>query len=690
MSSPQAIAAVARGPLRYRSAASCRRSTLHIKMPHVEPHELQPGFVAAVNASLAAHGTGVQVVGACVRRGCVELTLDLVERAGAAGTAGVLGGGHGASSHVALSSLVLSALGCPPSQPGKCRGAAAAVAQPDVLVQCGGQCWALQWDPTVMQWQVQVAAPGSGEHQQQQQWQEEATPSGNSSGGATDDAPSVFIFAPSAVLVLPGAATARITMACIGDAAWQHAPPSASSPADVPPGALVAPGSPSGSAAPLRFLARGNGRSVPARLLSVTPATPNTSPAGRSATPTPSPRHGGGAQAVLTTAPVHEVEVEVDVAALSAGRPRCSPGLVLRLELWRGARVADSASVACLVHPGLVEELGQLQVAGGAEPGAVAAAVATVSPFSSFSSSSPLVQLLDTRGDMEQLLADLGSWLDLAAHRGPGAQGQGQGAAGADPEDLSGQVRNLMADPRLQQCVEAGGRALLQHFVSHGLVGLACWLHGDLARGGVRLGSLVPWAGEAGEQQQGQAGRGTLEPADADARPPVSLLHHAVRSGRYDMVQAVLRWAAEVEAEVPGGPSGAALRAWSCRCPGGLTPLHLLAADARSPEESRLCSVEPPEGVPAGCGGGALLPGALDALLRAVLRAWPDAVTVWNTARDDGGNTPAGLWAALGGQDIQPQLAAQVGTCGAAPGARERRHRLLVSVQPSPSDEHPV
>ncbi len=679
MSSPQAIAAVARGPLRYRSAASCRRSTLHIKMPHVEPHELQPGFVAAVNASLAAHGTGVQVVGACVRRGCVELTLDLVERAGAAGTAGVLGGGHGARggsgiggwrcgfgesgvvggevalpmADVDLSSIVLSALGCPPPT---------AAAAADVLVQCDGQCWALQWDPTVMQWQVQTAAPDSGEQQralppagppdetltaaptQDVFTSHEASPS-------VQDEEQVLMFTPMAVHMPAGSTSVCIAVSLLspGDISRDlrqllHGQDSTSSYTAnrIPDAGLE-------SRPPMRVLAKANGRSVVARAVGICTAT----------------------GLLRSGQVVHEVEVEVDVAALSAGRPRCSPGLVLRLELWRGARVADSASVACLVHPGLVEELGQLQVAGGAEPGAVAAAVATVSPFSSFSSSSPLVQLLDTRGDMEQLLADLGSWLDLAAHRGPGAQGQGQGAAGADPEDLSGQVRNLMADPRLQQCVEAGGRALLQHFVSHGLVGLACWLHGDLARGGVRLGSLAPWAAEEGEQQQwaaeegeqqqGQAGRGTLEPADADARPPVSLLHHAVRSGRYDMVQAVLGWAAEV----PGGPSGAALRAWSCRCPGGLTPLHLLAADARSPEESRLCSVEPPEGVPAGCGGGALLPGALDALLRAVLRAWPDAVTVWNTARDDGGNTPAGLWAALGGQDIQPQLAAGVLQVGA-------------------------
>lgn len=52
-----------------QQAARQRCTQLYIKLPGLDPKDLRPGFVAAVNESLQLHGSALQVVGAAVRRG---------------------------------------------------------------------------------------------------------------------------------------------------------------------------------------------------------------------------------------------------------------------------------------------------------------------------------------------------------------------------------------------------------------------------------------------------------------------------------------------------------------------------------------------------------------------------------------------------------------------------------------------
>jgi hypothetical protein len=80
-----AVAMLRRSNLCYRSASaavvhrgtaagSTGRAThtqVHIKIPHIYPQDLRPDLVAAVNESLRMYESGLQVVGAYVRRGCV-------------------------------------------------------------------------------------------------------------------------------------------------------------------------------------------------------------------------------------------------------------------------------------------------------------------------------------------------------------------------------------------------------------------------------------------------------------------------------------------------------------------------------------------------------------------------------------------------------------------------------------------
>jgi hypothetical protein len=61
-----------------------------VKIPFAEPGQLQPGWLAGLNDVVFA-GAGAAVVGAAVRAGCIDLTLDLL-RSGAVAPAGELSG----------------------------------------------------------------------------------------------------------------------------------------------------------------------------------------------------------------------------------------------------------------------------------------------------------------------------------------------------------------------------------------------------------------------------------------------------------------------------------------------------------------------------------------------------------------------------------------------------------------------
>ncbi|PNH08618.1 hypothetical protein TSOC_004807 [Tetrabaena socialis] len=102
-----AAAALLRGPR--------RAMQLHIKLPQVDPADLQPGFVGAIDAALRSHGSPLVLAGANVRRGCVQLTLDLLEAYGGGGFGcTAAGGGTAMCLELDLPALVLSALGVPP------------------------------------------------------------------------------------------------------------------------------------------------------------------------------------------------------------------------------------------------------------------------------------------------------------------------------------------------------------------------------------------------------------------------------------------------------------------------------------------------------------------------------------------------------------------------------------------------
>ncbi|GFR46977.1 hypothetical protein Agub_g8629 [Astrephomene gubernaculifera] len=153
------------------------------------------------------------------------------------------------------------------------------------------------------------------------------------------------------------------------------------------------------------------------------------------------------------------------------------------------------------------------------------------------------------------------------------------------------------------------------------------------------------------------------------------------------MVRTVLGWLASGnsinnnDSSSGGGCADASAVWWAACGPTGMTPLHLLAADA-----AETCNVEEagpaaaaalPYGTYAttdadegaddadygdGCGGVGedVAGGDYAALLRWVLRSFPAAVAVWSGARDAAGRTPAMLWEALGGRE--EQLGATVAT----------------------------
>ncbi|KAG2447052.1 hypothetical protein HYH02_007803 [Chlamydomonas schloesseri] len=707
-----------------QQAARPRCTQLYIKLPGLDPNDLRPGFVAAVNESLQLHGSPLQVVGAAVRRGCVELTLDLMEREdAAAAVAALLASGNAAAVQAAaadaelsevldLPALILSAMGVPQTSGGLLRlptGAGAApYADSDggesgegeersgqcVFVQRRGNCWSLQWDPDAMTWAVR--------DQPVDRLDAVSAPFGAAAAGASP-APQVMLHAPMAahaeeqlaaavavaaqqqLMLLAGGSEAqlgagswpklRLAVAVQGCEAWRFAGCAAAEAAVV--GALEG-----AAAADLSLVAKANGRCVDVPVLSLL--------------------RSGGALAL---------QVEVDVALLAAGRPSRCPGLVLRLELWRGAappagsaaaaaamaaeeeeneaagqppRMLDAVCVACLREAGPVSELQALQ--------RDLAAAGQLDPCDDAFLSGP-----EQREEAEQLLGDLATWLDfVAALHGSaagaagrstsGARGRPSAAAGCvaagrqcrsveaaaakqppavgleDEEqqqqqqqgernelDLSGEVAHLLLEPDLQPTLLAAGQHLLEHFVQHGRAELARCVHEQLAAAVQRLAAAGGAAAAAVPALASPACRG----GNVTAAPALTLLHRAVRSGSQRMTELVLQWYRESEQATEAGAATGTV--WDARAPGGITPLHILAAEAR-------CLPPLPDQLPSMAAAAAPSdpgsPTAAEALLRWIMASFPDAVTVWNTARDAAGNTPAALWAALGGGDMQLVAAA--------------------------------
>ncbi|GIL60356.1 hypothetical protein Vafri_14970 [Volvox africanus] len=579
------------------AGAGAGRIRFQIKIPHMDPRDLRPDLVFAVGESLRVHDSGLQLVGAYVRRGCVELTLDLLDYGTALGRDGVSTAcSNLAHDEIELAALVLSALRMRPQPAPAVAPLAVADSgqqqqqQPDdddILVQRVGACWSMGWDADAQRWQAR---------------------STHGAVGTRDcvDGMVVSMSAPVAVQaatqLAPGAAATGcgalrvevdLRMETRVDMADIHMDPTV-----------------------LTVIAKANGRTVTAQVLS-------------------GPWRSIGATDVTLVSPLlpplssSVMELEFDLAHLAAGRSEASPGVVVRLELWYGARILDITSLACLVDESAVSELLAVQRD-------LAAAGRLDAEDEAYTS--PEQQMVE----MQHLLGDLCVWLDFAAMSPtpeivglsdmtalapappsiipPAAQLSPQ-----DPLDMSTQVAALLRSPALQQPMLEAGRHLLQYFVCQGHTALARAVYTDLAPRAAAAGMSLDKYGEH-----------------------LPLLHRAVRSDRREMVEMVLTWLCGPDSATTPG-----VAVWGNCSPSGITPLHLLAVDAR-------------------CGGADIKAAVHDspdlmaasresiALLRWILTTWPAAVTVWNTARDVRGNTPAMLWAALGGQDVQVQTAAAV------------------------------
>ncbi|KAG2444315.1 hypothetical protein HXX76_001072 [Chlamydomonas incerta] len=672
--------AAAVSPLLPRQAPRPRCTQLYIKLPGLDPKDVRPGFVAAVNNSLQLHGSSLQVVGAAVRRGCVELTLDLMEREdAAAAVAALLASGNAAAAAAAaadaelsevldLPALILSAMGVPQTSGGLLRLPAGTAAYGDagehggasegeerggqcVFVQRRGNCWSLEWDPDAMTWAVRDQ-PVDRLH----------APSAPLGAGAPPAPPQVMLHAPLAAHAeeqlaaaaavaaqqqlaalaggseaLPGSGSwpkLRLAVAVQGCEAWRFAGYAGAEAAAAAAGAPAA-----GAAADLSLVAKANGRCVDAQVLSLL--------------------RSGGALVL---------QVELDVALLAAGRPGRSPGLVLRLELWRGAappagaaapepeseaaapppRMLDAVCVACLREAGPVSELLALQ--------RELAAAGQLDPCDD-----AFLSGAEQREEAEQLLGDLATWLDFVAalHGSPAAAAAAARAAEAEAEesqrdelDLSGEVAHLLLEPGLQPTLLAAGQHLLEHFVQHGRAELARCVQEQLAAAAERLAAA---GGGTAAAVVPALAPPACRGANTAAAPALTLLHRAVRSGSQRMTELVLQWYRDAEAAEPAAADGcaAAGTVWDARAPGGITPLHILAAEARC-LPSLADQLSPAAAAPSDPGS----PTAAEALLRWIMASFPEAVTVWNTARDAAGNTPAALWAALGGGDMQLLAAA--------------------------------
>ncbi|KAG2487383.1 hypothetical protein HYH03_013952 [Edaphochlamys debaryana] len=653
------IASLRAGALRYRSAVGAGAAApfprlvgggqLHLKLPGVQPSDLPPGFLAAVSAALSEHNTGLQVVGAYVRKGCIELTLDLMERRlGPGEPHPAAGPPSDLASHeeLDLPAIVLSALGVPPPVAGVGGSAGA----PVVLVQCGGDTWGVRWDADAMQWQLSERPASAA-----------ASVAGGQSGGGGSRLAAVTVTAPLALYAPvqldagPGAAR-RFTILVSGpDLDFGLAASAASS------GLAVKPAG--GAAGPVTIIAKANGRTAVASVLSARRGGASLGYArGAGAEYDAAPQLYGSAAAgaVRPQGDVTVVELDLDVGYLSAGRPTSSLGLVVRLELWSSTGlVLGTASLAMLRDGACVRELLAMEAewarAGDADP-------------QSPGFLSPAAQ----REETVELLLDLGAWLDFAAFalappaaaagpsavarggspRGARAQAQAQAeitsprASDAEPDsvDLSDQVRCLYLEAGVQPTFIGAGRHLLRHFLHDGRLELARAIYRDLAAATGAAGAIAPDDDEEG--------------ADAGAASALTLLHRSVRSGRREVVEQALAWQAAAAADGPVAAAAASddddddtaeaapppTSAWAARGPDRLTPLHLLAVDAR-------CGESDAEGQEAARG--------IEALLRWVMGAFPDAVTVWHTARDASGSTPAALWATLGGEDLLVAAAAE-------------------------------
>ncbi|GFR46978.1 hypothetical protein Agub_g8630, partial [Astrephomene gubernaculifera] len=600
----------------------CVRVPLHLKLPHLEPQQLPPGFLAAINKALrgarhggdvdggsssSSSGGGLLVVGAAVRHGCVELTLDLMERvaphrpagrlacitdpdgsgSGGVGRPGTTGGSpssggaapqQGLESHerwlLELPALIMEALGVPPpppppeegvSEPEAAVAAAAAEGassgergdeegrsqqqrrrqqQQQVLVQYGGACWSLVWDSPGSQWRVvtgeEEVEEGEGEeagglrsHAGMQQQGSDAVLGGsgmvlggNSGGGGG----AALIGSPLAVLAaVQLAAAAAADMTCAASAGPEGDTAEAEEArqrrflrvdlivqgqADFEGLGAPATGDDSTPGSqprqhhqqqqqPLRLIAKANGRSV---LLPVLSATPISSPSSSF----PSPVMTSSLPTDVPTdapVPLWAVCAELDLGQLAAGRPASSPGCVVRVELWRGRRVLDAARIACLREGACVTELRALQhqlaaAAAGAEPQEWEGGEEEQGWFLVAQQQ----QEQEQRQEMQQLLSDLGAWLDFAAavtdaapagaavaagSRSAGScfqptatshdagdvqqvmlNGNGDGGSGgdvseADPLDLSEQLRGVLCKPDARRTLLGAGRHLLGHFVLH-------------------------------------------------------------------------------------------------------------------------------------------------------------------------------------------------------------------------------
>ncbi|GLI70879.1 hypothetical protein VaNZ11_015900 [Volvox africanus] len=602
--SVRSIANLRRNYMRYRSpyASSARVNTatgisdgdgagvdrirFQIKIPHMDPRDLRPDLVFVVGESLRAYDSGLQLVGAYARRGCVELTLDLLDCGAALGRVGVSSGcGDSARDEIEIAALVLSALRVrPQAAPAVAPLAVADSGQQqqrdddDILVQRVGACWSMGWNADA------------------QRWQARSTDSTMATRNCADGmvlAMSAPVAVHAVTQLAPGAAaTGCGALRVVVDLRMETRVD-----ADIDPTLLT-------------VIAKANGRTVTAQVLSgswrsigatdVTLAPPLLPPL------TPS-----------------VVELELDLARLAAGRSEASPGLVVRLELWYGARILDITSLACLVDECAVSELLAVQRD-------LAAASRLDAEDEAYTS--PEQQVME----MQQLLGDLCVWLDFAAMcPTPAVVGLSEMASLApappaaqlspqDPLDISSQVAALLRSPALQQPMLEAGRHLLQYFVCQGHTALARAVYTDLAPRAAAAGMSLDKYGEH-----------------------LPLLHRAVRSDRREMVEMVLTWLCG-----PDSATAPGVAVWGVCNRSGITPLHLLAVDARCGGATKAAMHDSPDRMATSM--------EFIALLRWILATWPAAVTVWNTARDVRGNTPAMLWAALGGQDVQVQTAAAV------------------------------
>ncbi|GIL80527.1 hypothetical protein Vretimale_16041 [Volvox reticuliferus] len=585
--SVRVIAALQRNNVRYQSpyASSTRvnaaagsgggggaglgRIQFHIKIPHVDPSDLRPDLVFAVDESLRAYDSGLQLVGAYVRRGCVELTLDLLACDATPDLVGFsTNSGNVPRDEAPLAALVLSALRIRPQPP----LADSDQQQDRILVQRVGACWDMGWNADSQKWQARSTHAAVG-------WRSSGEHDCGDGMAVTMSAPlavhAAIQLAPEARVI--GCGALRVEVALHTETLEG---------ADVDPTVLT-------------VIAKANGRTVTAQVLSISKR--------------PMCAVDVAPSSPLPLLPSSVMELELDLARLAADRSEASPGLVVRLELWYGARVLGFTSIACLVEECAVSELLSLQRD-------LAAAGRLDAEDEAYTSAEQ--QLVE----VQELLGDLSVWLDFAAvcplpadvglleaPASPTAQLLPQ-----DPLDMSTQVAALLRGPGLQQTMLEGGRHLLQYFVYQGYTALARAIYTDLAPRAAASGMSLDKSGEE-----------------------LPLLHRAVRSDRKEMVEMVLEWLCGTDrARAPG------VTVWGVCSPSGVTPLHLLAVDAR-------------------CGGAATKAAMHDslgslALLRWILATWPAAVTVWNTARDVRGNTPAMLWTALGGQDVQLEAAAAV------------------------------